>query len=257
MKTLCAMLPATMASIALAIGPALAQPVGDAGGTIDLSWNACAPLQSSLLDPAAGPVSLYVSVSGHSIAHQAYQVWFVASIGASNPTLPDAWRFDAAGCQGSSFVSIDHLAPATVARSCPSFQGNLPSLQIEAFQLAPPALGLPTTMGCGVLQNAYPAGNTVTTNPSARYFLARFLFDHSYSVAGATTPGVSCGGYDSPICISLVREKCSWLDLSGVEYRFRPGQAFVTVDHARARADCRGDGVQPATWGGLKGQYRR
>jgi hypothetical protein len=100
-----------------------------ADGVIDMSWNVCAPVQQDLTTSTPGQYSLYTSVLGIDQAHQAYEVTYIYA--NSSSTVPDAWRFDPAGCQGSSFVTIDHLAPSAVAKVCPSFQGALQSVQVK------------------------------------------------------------------------------------------------------------------------------
>jgi hypothetical protein len=230
-----------------------AQILGTAGGSVDLSWDRCAPIVTDK-EMTPGPLVLYASLTGHAIPHQAYQFWFLVAPCWPSNVLPDAWRFDAAGCQGSSRVSIEHVAPPEVAASCPSFQGDLESIQIQTFQLSPPALGYPTTWGNGVLQNAYPAGNTTQVDPAQRYFLGRFVFDHSQSTFGPTVPGDGCGGLEKMLLIYLVPGKVSWLDLAGSEFEFSPGNRSIGVNGGYPW--CWPDPVQPATWGSIKAQYR-
>ena len=95
-------------------------------GLVDMSWNGCAPVVQDLRTSTAGPYSLYILVTGFDQPHQAYETTFI--YGDASGNVPDAWRFDPIGCQGSSFVTIDHLAPAAVAKTCPTFQGALASV---------------------------------------------------------------------------------------------------------------------------------
>src|SRR5688500_1676494 len=138
---------------------------------------------------------------------------------------PSATRgaFDAPGCQRSSFISIDHLVPSVIAKACPPFQGTLASLQIKDYSFDPL-----TGRARGVLANTYPAGNFTQVNPAQRYFLARFLFDHTFSVNGATTPGADCGGLEVAVCAHLTR--ASWLSPGGVETPWAFGQEYVTAN---------------------------
>jgi hypothetical protein len=227
-----------------------------ADGVIDLSWNACAPVVQDITTTTPGQYSLYASVLGIDVAHQAYEVTLLYSNASS--TVPDAWRFDPAGCQGSSFVTIDHLAPSVVAKTCPSFQGALQSVQVKDVAFVPPSdtgSGYLTTNMRISLYNAYPAG-IPTTNPLTRYFLMRVLFDHTFSVVGPTTPGVNCGGFEESICFKLAR--ANYLDLNGAEHPFGRAVAsgaplFVTFN---GPAGCAGVPAQPKTWGQIKNQYR-
>ena len=224
-----------------------------ANGTVEMAWNGCVGVQD-ITTTAAGQYSLYLSELGNDVPNNAYQVRVI--YGDQTQNVPDAWRFDAAGCQGSSFITLDHLAPATVVKTCPSFQGALQSLQIKDCSFTPPVDPYATTTMRIVLANSYPAG--VTPNPAQRYFLARFLFDHSFSVAGPTNPGVNCGGFDSPICFKLTT--ATYLDMSpqpqeiSFDRNVAPGAPlFVTFNGGAA---CSAVPARPATWGAIKGQYR-
>jgi len=220
-----------------------------AAGTIDLSWNACSPLVADINPAGPGPISLYASVSGHSDPHEGYEVW--GYVGDAKDLLPDAWAFQEGGCQGPSRFRVDHLPPAEVADKCPAFQGDELSLQIKSFHLATPASGFPQTMGNFVIANVYPSdGGIVNPDPNQRYFLARFLFDHTNSVAGAST-GEQCGGYEQSMCLFLAPARCNYV-YQGIESRFTPGQMFVTF-----RGECKSVPANAATWGQIKGQYRR
>jgi hypothetical protein len=225
-----------------------------ANGVIDMSWNVCAPVVQDITTTTPGQYSLYLSVLGIDQAHQAYEVTYIYS--NSSSTVPDAWRFDPAGCQGSSFVTIDHLAPAAVSKVCPTFQGALQSVQVKDVAFVPPSDSryLQTNMRVSLF-NAYPAG-IPTTNPATRYFLGRTLFDHTFSVVGPTDPGNTCGGFEQSICFKLIRG--NYLDLAGTEIPFDRNVAvgaplFVTFN---GPAGCAGVPAQAKTWGQIKNQYR-
>jgi hypothetical protein len=227
-------------------------PLAEAAhGTVDLSWNACAPIVSSIVSPAAGPLSLYVSEIGNDQEHGGYQVRF--QLATPGNTVPDAWRFDAAGCQGSFRLSMEHFAPPEVAATCPAFLGSASPVHIHEYSFFPPGVGFPTTTMRGLVAVAYSP--VQTSLPQQRYFLARFLFDHTRSIAGPTTPGTTCGGFDSPLTIQLLigmqdAGQCSyWLPGPQLELPFDGGNTTVTVNAAVPAG--------PATWGRIKSQYRR
>jgi len=203
-----------------------------------------------------GEFSLYVSVLGIDQPHQAYETTFIYGDGTSN--VPDAWRFDPPGCQGSSFITINHLAPAEVAKSCPSFQGGLASVQVKDVAFVPPSDGYAGTNLRVSLFNAYPPG-VMTVDRDTRYFLMRVLFYHNDSVAGATTPGVDCGGWETPMCFRIIR--AIYLDLNGTELPFgrnvAPGAPLiVTFNGLNPPGNCGGVPAHPTTWGAIKHQYR-
>jgi hypothetical protein len=218
-----------------------------AAATLALTWDSCTgPVDRVSSGP--GPYSLYASVVGPNEPHKAYEVW--VAIGDSQGLVPDAWRFDEAGCQGTARATVDHLPPAAEAAACPALQGDLQSLQIRAVDLWPAAFGLPTTLLRVVLASAYPAG---VQNPdlNQRYFLARFAFDHTRSVDGPGIPGASCGGFETPMVLRDFRG--AYLTTDGVEV------PFVGVGTATARFNSANRvalPVHPVTWGAIKSQYR-
>lgn len=238
--------------VSLVMLGAVATTASAQGGVASLNWNSCVgPLNRSITPDALN--SLYASVSGHSAPHKAYQVFVAFGSGSAGP-LRDAWRFDAPGCQGSSFLAIDHLAPAAVVKSCPSFQGPLQSLQIKDYSVDPIS-----GKARGVLANSYPTGSssmtTPTTNPAVRYFLARFLFDHSFSVNGATTPGADCGGLEVGVCAHFTSS--AWLDLDGAEFEWAKNSEWVTANDANNDTRCPGaTPAQATSWGSIKAQYK-
>ena len=222
-------------------------------GTVDLSWNACSPIVSTLERGAPGPITLFASVVGQDQGHKGYQVTLF--IDAFPFTFPDAWRFDAPGCQGSSFIEIRHIPPAAVAKACPAMQGAAPSIQIKDYWYN----ALTSQARC-LLANTYPDG-VPSPNPATRYFLLSVLLDHTYSVTGAGTPGVTCGAFERDVSIDFdtgcVGRFCGptpprWHDLDGNEHEFAIGQGSLTF--------CGSCVPVPAiakTWGSIKGQYRR
>jgi hypothetical protein len=132
--------------------------------------------------------------------------------------------------------------------------GTGTSLQIKAYDQMPPAFGLPTTLMRGAMITTYSPA--LTADPGQRYYLADFLFDHTNSVSGPTTPGVDCGGFETAIFIKLLvglgpsGYQCSYLRYpDGIEFPFDAGNILVSVN-----------GSVPATqttWGQIKGVYRR
>jgi hypothetical protein len=176
-------------------------------------------------------------------------VWLLLGAGANGP-MRDAWRFDPSGCEGSSFITIDHLAPAAVVKTCPSFMQSAAGVQIKDYSYD--AL----TGKCqAVLANGYGGGVT-TVNAAQRYFLARFLFDFSFAVNGAGDPPNTCGGLDVPVCAHITR--ATWISLSDTaEHQFVIGQEFVTSNDAANSTGCPGaTPTKSTTWGSLKNTYR-
>ena len=231
---------------------ALPTPSNAAPGTVDLSWGACSPVVAAIANPAQEPVSLFASVVGNDEHHVAYQVRFkMAGLGGTTP--PDAWRFDPGGCQTGTYLAIRHV-PVGPSPECPPFQASGPSTQIKSFNFFPPGLGYPTNLLRGTLANTYPGGTQALAGQ--RYFLAEFVFDHTFSVPGNTIPGLYCGGFTQPVVIALLTDPLPGVNTSsyirtqdGVEVGFLGGNTVVTVN-----------GAVPAegpTWGQIKSIYRR
>jgi len=223
-------------------------PTADAAvGTVDLSWTGCSVLTSDRTPTADDSNVLWVTVTGHDDPHKAYEAWIV--VHDAEGGLPDAWRFDdySNGCQGMSSVRIDHTS-----KSCPSFSGDLPSIQIKNFGPPPASFGLPAGAMMAVIANAYPAGVS-DSNAETRYFLASFRFDHAQSVEGVSPDAEHCGGFETPVSFYLHAPRVKYVDLSGDEQFFAVGNAIATV-HGGA-----GQSLPAATttWGAIKGQYRR
>lgn len=232
-----------------------------AAGVVDLTWDNCT---SVLVDKTVvggegvtpTTVDIFVSVLGQSQTSQAYQC---ITIAGSPGGIQDAWRFDATGCEGPSFFTLNHLAPPLVAKTCPSFSGTVPGLQIKRYDY-----DLTTGKEKIELASAYPApdanqvpqGNPLATNPLQRYFLANYHFDLTYASAGPTNPAAgTCGGVSVPVCFGLT--SASWLDLSGNEIPWAFGKDHLTSNDPNNSSRCPGSvPAQTRTWGSIKGQYR-
>jgi hypothetical protein len=239
-----------LTTIAALTGLALAGPALAASGNFDIGWNTCAPTTTNLAPIAEGTASvpLFATVIGGDVPHKAYQFQIIYG-NAGSRTYPDAWDFTAAGCQTSSQIALEHLAPA---KTCPSFQGLLASQQIKDVSRVPGTLPYETTFMRITLQNAYPAGNSTDINPAIRYFLGRIVFNHTFSVNAPTTPAVDCGELDTPMCFATISADYVTLDGQTIPFGLA-GNRGVTVD---ADAGCPQSPVKNSTWGAIKSQYR-
>lgn len=227
-----------------------------AAGVASINWNSCTGPVNIATAPGT-PVNAYVSILGQTQTSQAYQC--VTLGGSAGGPIADAWRFDPAGCQGSSFFTLNHLAPAAVVKTCPSFQGAFQSLQIKDYSFDPSTGKVRIT-----LANAYPnadasnnaQGNPGGTNPAVRYFLANYLFDLSFASNGPTPADLStCGHLEVPVCFGLLT--ASWLDLAGNETQYAIASGYLTTNDAANAQHCPGTvPAQTTSWGKVKGQYR-
>jgi hypothetical protein len=214
--------------------------------SVSINWDSCTGPINKVLT-GGGVADAYASLIGQSETSQGYEC-IVIGRPIAGGVMPDAWRFDPTGCEGSSLFTLNHLAPAAVAKTCPSLQGTQISLQIKDYSFDP-------TTGAVriVIANAYPnggAGNPAATDPTQRYFMADFHFDLTYATTGPTPPDLStCGGLEVPVRFSIV--DAIWLDLSGVERAMLFSNGSITANDPHAVP------VTTTSWGAIKSQYRK
>ena len=226
-----------------------------ASGNVNISWDSCTgPSDKAIV--AGSPASsnmIFASVLGVTEVAKSYQVQLKLATGTGS--LPDAWRFDAAGCQGAAGVTIDHLTGSS--KACPAYMGTIsPSFQLKDY-----TYDVGTGVASTFLANAYPnggLGNPAATNSAQRYFLARWSFDHTYSVAGAGDPPNTCGGLEAAICqasVSLTNNAASYVNTNDQEVAWGFQSMFVTTN---GHVGCPGaTPTQAKTWGQIKDQYKR
>lgn len=227
--------------VGLAILSSLAVAGGSqaAVGTVDLTWDGCTGPVDKTTNVAA-PYDLFITVFGHDEAHRAYDVRIV--YGNAAQTVPDAWRFDLDGCQGSSVIMQD-----ITSKLCPPFYQNAAgALQIKYVRFSPSYDSYPLTMMQVLLANSYTAVNTV--DPATRYLLERIRFDLSYAVAGAGSPPATCGGFEQTMNFKLTY--ATWLDLNAIEIPFNRSPTLAVTFNGAVP-------VQATTWGSIKSQYRQ
>ena len=223
--------------LAVLPAPALAQP------QVSLSWDSCTgPVIVSR--PPGQPISLYASVIGQSEGHKAFQVRIL--LRPQGSTLPDAWRFDASGCQGLSQLAFDHYSSNP---NCPQLFGDEPAVQIPDY-----AFDANVNRWRFVYAVAYPFG-IPTANPATRYHMVRMILDHTYSTVAPTVPGETCGGFNEPMCFYLY--KAEWVDMSGAERTYQVNSEYLAMNDPY-QAACFSTAVpaKPATWGAIKNTYR-
>jgi hypothetical protein len=196
------------ACTALAIGPAAAASIG-------LSWDACVTGSGTpVVDKSATtPASYTIALTGNSLAGRVAGTRFVFEV-RSPGGLPDAWRFDAAGCAAGAI----QVVTGTISKSCPAI-GSLPS---TSATMTLDSGGQAGTLTISVIYNG-----TVDLQPSSTYSLGRILLDFDGS----------CAGLDRPVCLSLVEATFLPLDGSGEE-DIATGQAFLTWNDPAGETAC-------------------
>jgi hypothetical protein len=236
-----------------AIASASASQAAVGPGTVDLSWNTCAPVvadrDTAITVNGVRVVTAYASVLGASTPTSGYEVDFI--YGDATANVPDAWNFSPAGCQGTAAVTMSPTPPAALSKSCPAFQQTAAALQIKDVNLVSASQDpyAPNLIRV-VFANAFPTG--VTPVPTTRYFMASVAFDHTFSVPGPADPAVACGNYETPMCFKM--SKAIFIELgTGVEFSYSRGNSQLTFGGTSA---CGGVPARPTTWGKIKGQYR-
>lgn len=210
-----------------------------ADGVVDMTWDGCTgPLNK--IPPPQGPLFLYLTVTGIDQLHKAYDVRFI--YGNAAQQVPDAWRFDVDGCEGSTLI-----AQNVFSKACPAFmQAGTGNLQIRKVEFSPPTDPYVTTLMRVLLANAYAP--VPSTNPGTTYLLEEVKFDLTYAVAGVGDPPNTCGGLEQELDFKV--NYASYLDLNGIEVPF--GRARnplqVSVDGSVP--------ARPTTWGAIRAQYR-
>ena len=233
--------------LAFAIVSILACPATTraANGLVDMTWDGC----TGPVDKTPAPadfLSLFVTVSGMDQAHRAYDVRFL--YGNASQEVPDAWRFDAEGCQTNARIQQDFAS-----KECPSFaQETDSSATIRAVGFVPPTDAYAITLMRVIFAHAYAPGNAV--DPATRHLLERIQFDLNDAVAGPGT-ATTCGGFEQAICFAITH--ATFLDLDRNEVPFVRARTPLTVSFNGPIATCPGVvPVRPETWGSIKSQYR-
>jgi len=194
-----------------------------------LSWGTC---ESQVPDQDfAGPAEYTLVLSAHGPVSSNYGHDTEMRI---RPAVPDAWRFDDAGCQTGARLTLD----AKPTESCPVMRGANP-LPITAYFI--------DADGSVVVRLAV-AYDDMTTIENQRYVLWNIGFDHTHSIAGVDSDPATCDGAGQPLNFSVI----SHIVLtSGTLVVLAPDPADqpVTWNHGSVR-------TQPVTWGRVKALYR-
>jgi len=174
-----------------------------------------------------------------------FQIFLTCS--TSIEDVPDAWRFDDAGCQTGRFASDQ-------GGSCPSMLGTDP---VGIVQVEHDATEHRMIFGYTVSYNPMiPAPGTV-------YTLWHLSFDHSLSVAGSDGNLATCDHVDDPVCFMIAAPndpafQSYLLSPSQVKTPFAFGNPPDQYASWNASANCPQaiDPTEPGTWGRVKSLYR-
>src|SRR5262249_47177909 len=142
-----------------AVGAAL-----DSGAYIRLSWGTCSPQVSQQNFQGPGVYTLVASARGVPLPNSGHDTQITIT-----PDVPDAWRFDDAGCQGTGRLNLKAEA---LGADCPAMIGTNP-LVITSYYLEPGSAGLRLAISY----------DRMVTDPNQRYVLWKIGFDHTHSVS--------------------------------------------------------------------------
>lgn len=252
-------LPGVIALISAVLMPG----TGRSAPVLDLWWGDCSPIQRDRVLPSGEVTSkLVVFVNGMDQPHKAFQFnlyYGEHGLPCAPVDVPDAWRYDFAGCQGASFFN---MTTTSTSKTCPQLAGPNPA-EIKDLSYDPAISQMRLVIASGYAARV--------PDPNVTYRLATITFDHTYAVTGAGVPGLTCGGFEKPICITTwggfnVHGDCyqgpypnaSYLDENGVEHPFGaggPGFATFRIDPS-IQACSLATPAEPKTWGSIKAQYR-
>jgi len=214
----------------------LATPVA-ADPVAKLHWDTCdsAALTKSYAGP--GTYTQVVTLSGIGETVKGVEVLIQLMFRGANGcavAAPDAWRFDAGGCQAGRVAASYAAAPG----DCPVLGSTGRASLLGATDATAPVI------------HVVSAFDPVTLSADSTYTVVTLAFDQSQSVVGASHDGL-CGGVDLPGCAQIV----------GLSY-LRPDNSVVNVGGAWSVAWQSADGcsfcdpAKPATWGRVKAEYR-
>jgi len=196
-----------------------------------LSWGTCSPQVSNQDFHGPDVYSLDLSFTGISSPNVGHDTNITI-----RPSVPDAWRFDVAGCQ-----TLDGIGAVSSAlgKSCPAMIGTHP-LSILAYNIDP--------SGSATLRLACTY-DTFTPDPSKRYVVWKISFNHQYSVLGSDADPNTCDG------AGLKLEFFAWPSILLASNR----TVAPTPEPLDMPVTWNGDTpvrTQVTTWGRLKSLYR-
>jgi hypothetical protein len=223
-----------------------------------LSWGTACPtiVNNAVFPPVAPQTNVYTMyIAAHNLTTNDGNVGTDLNLFYGRG-IPDAWRFDDAGCQTGSQITLNNKANT---KACPVMLGTNP-LTITNFQLY---TNEPSGMQRMNIRLAVTYDNFVPV-AGTEYTLWNVIFDHTFSVVGPSNPGLTCGGAETPICIAMTAQgmpgysdfQSGVLALTGIQEPFtfaNPTDGYVTWN---GNSNC--PGVVPtleSTWGKVKALY--
>lgn len=217
-----------------------------------LSWGTCSP-QVQNANFAASTFNMVVSARNLTAADANVGTDITVYVG---PNVPEAWRFDDAGCQTGSQITFSNAA---LSKACPVMKGTN-SLTITNAAYDPAG-----TAGPRLNIRLAITYDTFTPVPGTEYTLWQVGFNHAFSAAGTDADPNTCDQGDLPQCIGSTHGTSNpdtnpsiLLAATGSPVPFlyaSTNDEFLTWNNASV-GTCDGVPALPATWGKVKGLYR-
>jgi hypothetical protein len=240
MRRVLALLAWTTAGLAVAEG-ALAQATTAA--TLRLSWNSCAPQRPDTAFAGPVPYRLVVSADdlrpGYLADDNVGTDMTLAVAATDGGAVPDAWRFDEAGCQTPIYYDCQ---PRALSAECPAMVGPRP-LKITTYVCDPATRSCSLRMGIVYDPFSPVAGR--------RYTLWQVWFDMQYAAVGPGVAGEICGGAERQVRIRLVDAVILPVNGYTTYFNATPGDRAYLIWNKEPPV-----AAAPVTWGHVKGLYR-
>ena len=246
----------------------------DASAGVGLRWNQCAsPITNFNIEPySATQHDLIVTLTGYEMDANQIDLTLVVyePCFGEGDFIPQAWRFDAGGCQAGaltidrpvSFDGCDGLVPLVG----PTFE----SVTAQEIHASVGQHNDPVTYRAIFIRIAqtFPLRHLVATD---RYVVARIRLDMSHTVAGVDPSGNACGCGSAPRQITIWNGSIAGpqggdqLGWSGFleDLAFWADADFCVIDKpsppaTNGAADplCMTTAARPSSWGAIKAQYR-
>jgi hypothetical protein len=238
---------------------------------VHTAWGDCNATDPSNENWSAGDhvLTIYVTGVGGDFQGGSFRLVVADRCYQEGRYLPQAWRFDAAGCQ-AGMLRVEYPASAT---GCATLGPRGVSFESVTAEIEREFLTPRDTLQYPAL--VVRAGGTFQPthlDPSGSYVLARIHFDMTNTVADADPAGVLCGcgasprglwvtnatltttdGYDMPLYTVNV---ASWnMYFPCIIDPFARKGAFAVATLA-ADPSCMTTAAHARSWGGVKAMYR-
>jgi len=215
-----------------------------AAGTVRLNWNPCTTGPVVTSGNPGDAMMFWATVYGHVEAHKGYEIRVRLQAPTGTP-FPDAWRFDDAGCQVPA-IALLNLNPLGATPFCPRF---IPTNAVTSTSYSYDGLTDAATIAIAATYPTIPA-----VDPAVRFAVFSARFNHVASTIEPTVPGVSCGGFATPICIAVT--KAEWTRPDGTVLPFNIQPNAITFNDPQGHVCEAATPARAATWGAIRGQYR-